>query len=78
MEAVNSRKLKKGLGQIKKQLTKPIGAVWKLSKKKVIDKIKSLNYSYDEKDDSLRASKKTAMKRLPTHIKLKNINKKRN
>tara|TARA_B100001094_G_C18146669_1_gene781163 strand:- start:853 stop:1065 length:213 start_codon:yes stop_codon:yes gene_type:complete len=70
MEAVAGNKLKKGLGQIKKQLTKNIGPVWKLPKKDVIDKIKSLKYSYDEKDNSLRASKKSAMKRMPTHIKL--------
>lgn len=70
LETVASSKLKKGLGKIKKQLTKKIGAVWKLPKKDVIDKIKSLKYTYDSKDNSLRASKQSAMKRMPTHIKL--------
>jgi hypothetical protein len=70
MEALTGNKLKKGLVQIKKQLTKNIGPVWKLPKKDVIEKIKSLKYSYDKKDNSLRASKSSAMKRMPTHIKL--------
>jgi len=70
MESVSSNKLKKGLGQIKKKLTEKIGPVWKLKKSQVINKIKSLKYTYDPSDKSLRSSKQSAMKRMPTHIKL--------
>tara|TARA_Y100001938_G_scaffold39326_1_gene54483 strand:+ start:1367 stop:1579 length:213 start_codon:yes stop_codon:yes gene_type:complete len=70
MESVNSRKLKKGLVKIKRTLDEKVGAVWKLKKAQVIDKIKDLKYDYDEKSNSLRASKKSAMIRKPTNVKL--------
>jgi len=73
LETVSSRDLKKGLVHIKKGLTKNIGPVWKRPKNDVVDILKSLKYSYDNKDHSLRASKQSAMKRLPTHIKLKDL-----
>jgi len=70
MDTVPVRKLKKGLGKIKNNLNNRIGSVWKLNKEQVINKIKELKYEYDEKSDTLKSSKKSAMIRKPTTIKL--------
>ena len=70
MEQVQVVKLKKGLSKIKKILTDKVGPVWKLKKPQVINKLKDLNYSYDERSKTLQASKSSAMIRKPTSIKI--------
>ena len=70
MEQVPSVKLKKGLSKIKKTLTEKVGAVWKLRKPQVINKLRDLKYTYDESTKTLRASKSSAMIRKPTGIKI--------
>jgi len=70
MDKVSAVKLKRGLSKIKKKLTAQIGAVWKLPKNEIVKKIKNLNYSYDEKTDTLKASKSSAMIRKPRNISL--------
>tara|TARA_R100001591_G_scaffold115401_1_gene130898 strand:+ start:3238 stop:3441 length:204 start_codon:yes stop_codon:yes gene_type:complete len=67
MENISGNRLKKGLSKIKKDINSKIGAVWKLKKKDVISKIKSLNYKYDEKTKELRTD---SMIRKPRRIQL--------
>tara|TARA_R100001594_G_C3929314_1_gene237737 strand:- start:313 stop:519 length:207 start_codon:yes stop_codon:yes gene_type:complete len=47
METEKAKSLKKGLSEIKKDVTSKIGAISKLKKNEVINKIKQLNYKYD-------------------------------
>lgn len=67
MDNISAIKLKKGLSKIKKDITGKIGAVWKLNKPQVINKIKNLNYKYDEKKNELITD---SMIRKPRRIKL--------
>ena len=67
MENISSNKLKKGLSKIKKDINSKVGAVWKLNKKQVISKIKSLNYKYDDKKNQLTTD---SMIRKPRRIEL--------
>jgi len=67
MENINGNRLKKGLSKIKKDINSKIGAVWKLKKKDVISKIKSLNYKYDDNKNQLITD---SMIRKPRRIQL--------
>lgn len=67
MDNVSGIKLKKGLSQIKKDINAHVGAVWKLKKLQVVNKIKSLNYSYNKEKNVLTTN---SMIRKPRTIKL--------
>jgi hypothetical protein len=54
IEKISGVRLKKGLSKIKKDINSKVGAVWKLKKPEVIDKIKKLNYKYDSKKEELK------------------------
>ena len=53
MEAEKAKTLKKGLSEIKKDITSKVGAISKLKKNEVINKIKQLNYKYDSTNRTL-------------------------
>jgi len=67
MENVNNVKLKKGLSKIKKALVGQVGAVWKLKKNEVINKINKLNYKYDSNKGELTTN---SMIRKLSRVKL--------
>ncbi len=67
IEKVSAVRLKKGLSKIKKQVNEKFGGVWKLKKNQVIDKIKKLNYNYNQQNQELRTN---SMIRKPVRIKL--------
>lgn len=67
MEAEKAKSLKKGLSEIKKDVTSKIGAISKLKKNEVINKIKSLNYKYNEKKNELTTN---SMIRKPRRIEI--------
>ncbi len=67
IEKISGVRLKKGLSKIKKDINSKVGAVWKLKKPEVIDKIKKLNYKYDSKKEELKTD---SMIRKPRTIKL--------
>ena len=53
LESVSAVRLKRGLSAIKKDLQKGLGAVWKLKKPQVVNKLKKLKYKYDDKEKAL-------------------------
>ncbi len=53
MEVEKAKTLKKGLSEIKKDITSKVGAISKLKKNEVINKIKQLNYKYDSNNRTL-------------------------
>ena len=53
MEAEKAKTLKKGLSEIKKDITSKVGNISKLKKNEVINKIKQLNYKYDSTNRTL-------------------------
>jgi len=53
MEVEKAKTLKKGLSEIKKDITSKVGAISKLKKNEVINKIKQLNYKYDSTNRTL-------------------------
>ena len=63
MEAEKLKTLKKGLSEIKKDVTSKIGAISKLKKNEVINKIKSLNYKYDPNTRTLTTDSMIRKKR---------------
>ena len=63
MEAEKAKTLKKGLSEIKKDVTSKIGAISKLKKNEVINKIKSLNYKYDSNTRTLTTDSMIRKKR---------------
>ena len=63
MEVEKAKSLKKGLSQIKKDVTSKIGAISKLKKNEVINKIKSLNYKYNANDRTLTTDSMIRKKR---------------
>ena len=63
MEAEKLKTLKKGLSEIKKDVTSKIGAISKLKKNEVINKIKSLNYKYNANDRTLTTDSMIRKKR---------------
>ena len=67
MESINAVRLKRGLSTIKNSLTNNIGAVWKLKKVNVINKIKSLGYKYNDEKKELTTN---SMIRKKARVKL--------
>jgi len=63
MEVEKAKSLKKGLSEIKKDVTSKIGAISKLKKNEVINKIKSLNYKYNANDRTLTTDSMIRKKR---------------
>jgi|TARA_R100000479_G_scaffold28547_1_gene10991 hypothetical protein len=63
MESVSAVRLKKGLSTIKKDITSKVGAVWKLSKGQVIQKIRNLNYTYNPQNQELTTNSMIRKKR---------------
>jgi len=53
MEVEKAKTLKKGLSEIKKDITSKVGNISKLKKNEVINKIKQLNYKYDSTNRTL-------------------------
>ena len=53
MEVEKAKTLKKGLSEIKKDITSKVGNISKLKKNQVINKIKNLNYKYDSNNRTL-------------------------
>jgi len=53
MEVEKAKTLKKGLSEIKKDITSKVGNISKLKKNQVINKIKNLNYKYDSTNRTL-------------------------
>tara|TARA_A100001201_G_scaffold142615_1_gene141300 strand:+ start:510 stop:722 length:213 start_codon:yes stop_codon:yes gene_type:complete len=67
IEKVSAVRLKKGLSKIKKNVNEKFGAVWKLRKDQVINKIRNLNYKYNQQTQTLKTN---SMIRKPSTIKL--------
>lgn len=63
MESVSAVRLKRGLSTIKKDITSKVGAVWNLKKSQVIQKIKNLNYQYNDKNQELTTNSMIRKKR---------------
>ena len=63
MEAEKAKSLKKGLSEIKKDVTSKIGAISKLKKNEIINKIKSSNYKYNANDRTLTTDSMIRKKR---------------
>ena len=67
MESISAVRLKKGLSTIKRDITDKVGAVWKLSKPQVIQKIRNLNYTYNPEKKELTTN---SMIRKKKRVKL--------
>lgn len=67
IEKISGVRLKKGLSKIKKDINRHVGAVWKMKKNEVINKIRNLNYKYNQNTQELRTN---SMIRKPSRIKL--------
>ena len=63
MEVEKAKTLKKGLSEIKKDITSKIGAISKLKKNEVINKIKQLNYIYNPNTRTLTTDSMIRKKR---------------
>lgn len=63
MEVEKAKTLKKGLSEIKKDINSKVGAISKLKKNEVINKIKSLNYKYNANDRTLTTDSMIRKKR---------------
>jgi hypothetical protein len=67
MEEISAYRLKRGLSKIKKKVNEKFGGVWKMKKNEVINKIRSLNYTYNQPNQELRTN---SMIRKPAKIRL--------
>lgn len=63
MEVEKAKTLKKGLSEIKKDINSKVGAISKLKKNEVINKIKQLNYKYDSNNRTLTTDSMIRKKR---------------
>jgi hypothetical protein len=67
IQKISAVRLKKGLSKIKKDINRHVGAVWKMKKPEVINKIRNLNYKYNQNTEELKTN---SMIRKPRTIKL--------
>ena len=70
MKKISVRIIKKALGKIKKNVNEKFGAISKLNRPQLLDKIISLNYKYKKEKNELTTD---SMIRKPKRIKLSDL-----
>jgi len=70
MKKISVRIIKKAIGKIKKNVNEKFGAISKLKRNELYDKIISLNYKYNKEKNELTTD---SMIRKPKRIKLSDL-----